>query len=178
MNRRKGFSLVEVLVAVTVGSVLLAVAVGLLYALIEMDRTSREHLRLRIAAARLGDQFRRDVHAAVRLTGPQEGAAGNGAEATAAWELDLPPDRAVEYRLEEASLLRTERAGGEVVRREWFRLPPHAVASIERSGEQGHPIVSLRITPDLKSPEAPAWRPVRIDAALATDHRFVNVEGR
>ena len=176
MKRRKGFSLVEVLVAITVGSVLLAVAVGLLYSLIEVDRTSREHLRLRIAAARLADQFRRDVHAAVRLIAPPAEAEA-GAEAPAAWQLELPPDRAVEYRLEEDSLLRTEQASGEVVKREWFRLPPHAVASIRISAGQSPSIVSLRITPDVKPPEAPAWRPVRIDAALATDHRFVNVEG-
>jgi len=177
MKRRKGFSLVEVMVAMAVGSVLMAIVVGLLYTLMETDRTSREHLRLRIAAARLADQFRRDVHAGVRLSG-QGAVAEDGAEAPAAWELELPPDRVVEYRLEEDSLLRTERAGGEVVRREWFKLPPHAVVSIRLSGEQGQPIATLRIAPDVKLPEAPAWRPVRIDAAFATDHRFAEVEGR
>lgn len=178
MKRRKGFSLVEVLVAIAVASLMLATAVGLLYALIEMDRTSREHLRLRTAAARLADRFRRDVHAAVRLTGPPA-AAEDGAEAAVAWELELPPDRAVEYRLEEDSLLRTERAEGEAVKREWFGLPPHAAASIRISAGQSPPIVSLRIAPDGQSPaEPPAWRPVRIDAALALDHRFENEEER
>ena len=177
MKRRKGFSLVEVMVAMAVGSVLMAIVVGLLYTLMETDRTSREHLRLRIAAARLADQFRRDAHAAVGLTGPPD-VAEDGAEVLPVWELELPPDRVVEYRVEGHSLLRTERAGGEVVKREWFGLPPHAVASIERSGEQGQPIATLRIVPDVDPPGTPAWRPLRIDAVLALDHRFANVEGR
>lgn len=170
MNRRRGHSLIEMLVVIGTGGALMGIAVGLLAMLMRLDQDSRDQLRQRTAVHRLADQFRRDVHAAdgfaVQSPPGKEGT-------TPAWQLPLEAGRVVEYRAEPGELLRTEREGDQVLRRESFRLPAGAAVSIDLAGEAAPDIVSLRIARDDNQPPDSTWRGLRVDAALAKDRRFV-----
>ena len=67
MIGRRGVSLIEILVLMTIGSTLMGIAVGSLHLLLKMDRNTRQRRQLQASEARLADQFRRDVHAALRM---------------------------------------------------------------------------------------------------------------
>jgi prepilin-type N-terminal cleavage/methylation domain-containing protein len=172
MHQRRGFTLVEVLVVITVSSVIMGIAVTLLYGLLLTQRTARDHLHRCHELDRLAEQFRRDVHLATTH---------NGADLTAGWQCHLPADRTVTYRAEPGGLVRVEHQGQVVRQRESFALPPNSVASIEvtnsRKDGRGPAIASLLVTPAGDNPGTsaqgpPAARPVRIDAVLGRDHRF------
>ena len=57
--------------------------------------------------------------------------------------------------------------------RDAYRLPPGSTALLERSP----PIVSLRVVCGTPSGDAASGRAIRIDAALASDHRFARRGG-
>ena len=168
MNRRRGFSLIEVLTAITVGSVMIGVAVGMLYTLWRAQGVAREHLHHRTVLSRLDEQFRRDVHAAVTL---------GQDDATAAWTFVRAPGHTVTYRAESGGLVRVETAGEEPPRQERFALPPGMIASIEVDSETSPAIVSLLVAPAAESNVEPGRRMARFEAALAADHRFVEPAG-
>jgi prepilin-type N-terminal cleavage/methylation domain-containing protein len=81
---RRGYTLIEMLVVITVSTVLLSVAVGVLHVLSRAERSGREHGNRATIVARLADQFRSDVHAALHPI-PSEGADKN------VWQFALPP---------------------------------------------------------------------------------------
>ena len=189
-KQRRGHSLIELLVVISVGSALLAVSVGLLHTLLQMQQGGRKHLQQRRTLERLADQFREDVHAATQVRAT---AAGPGQAEGPGWELPRDPEHTVEYRLQEDNLVRTERQKDKVLRRESFALPQGATVSMETPkmgiAETAPGLVTLRIVPLLPSERQPAGQPrapgaaspgrtIRVDAALATDHRFLQAKGR
>jgi len=169
MNRRRGYSLIEILVVITVGSVMLGVAVAMLHTLMQVQEDSREWLRYHTTLGRLGRQFRCDVHAAVGFQPPE---AKPGGDPPTPWQLDFKPDRVVRYRVDQRGLIRTEQTGGNLLRREAFWLPDDRAVSIRLQAETRPPIVSLSITSGAGGPGGRRWKPVRIDAVLGRDHRF------
>ena len=122
MNRRSGYSLVEMLVAISISSVLASVALGLIGALIRADHSGRRHLHETQSLARLAGQFRADVALAEEAL-PADGAAR--------LELRLPGGRAVEYATEPGRATREERLGGERRQREQFSVPEEARLTFE-----------------------------------------------
>ena len=172
MKRPRGVSLIELMVVMTVATVVMGVAVGMLYTLMRIEGTTREHLRLRTARGRLGQQFRRDVHAAISFTTP-DGEAGG--KASGGWELQLAADRVVRYRVEKDKLVRTE-AGGGGEARESFALGSDATVTIRIEDDSKPTIVSLLIARGDEAVEPSAAAAVRVDAVLARDHRFREVE--
>jgi prepilin-type N-terminal cleavage/methylation domain-containing protein len=184
MNRRRGFTLIEMLVVIAVSGALMAVAVGLLHTMIRLEHGSREELRERTAMMRLADQFRRDVHAATQFTPPGEGHPGGqrgeqpnqqeqAGGASRTWQLSLGPDRVVEYQAEPGAIARTERASGDVLSRESYAIAPATAVSIGLAGEEAPGIVTLRIELESGQPPAPGVCPFRVDAELAKDGRFL-----
>lgn len=173
MKRPRGVSLIELIVVMTVATVVMGVAVGVLYTLMRIEGTTREHLRLRTAQGRLGQQFRRDVHAAISFTTP-DGEAGG--KTSGGWELQLAADRVVRYRVEEDKLVRTEAGGGDGEARESFALGSDATVTIRIEDDSKPTIVSLLIARGDEAVEPSAAAAVRVDAVLARDHRFREVE--
>jgi len=169
MNRRCGYSLIELMVVLTVSTTVLGVAAVMLHTLMQVQKDSREQLLYHATLGRLGRQFRRDVHAADGFRPPEAGSHGNR---PAAWQLDFKPDRVVRYSIEWGSLIRSEQIGGTLSRREVFRLPADRAVSIRLQAEAEPAIVSLSITRGSSQPAGPAWKPVQIDAVLGWDHRF------
>ncbi len=167
MNRRRGFSLIEVLTALTVWSTILGLCVGMLATLFRAQGAVRDRLHHQATLTRLEEQFRADAYAAQSVT----------LDPTASgWMVHSTLQRPVTYHAEPGGLVREEQVGEGPPRQERFVLPPGMVASIHVDSENSPAIVSLRISPLDRSSSSMPGRTVRIDAALAADHRFAALE--
>jgi len=168
-ENRRGYALIEMAATMAVGSLMVGVAVSVLYLLLDVERDARDGLRLRGELGRLGRQFRDDVHAAVdfRPVTPAD------AEASPpSWELRLEGDRVIRYGRSEEALWRRVIAAGEAVAGESFALPPAAAVAIELLEDESIRRLRLRIGPGEASGDGPGLRVSYIDAVLAHDHRF------
>ncbi len=176
MKRRSGFMLIELLVVITVGSVMMGIAVGLLYTLMQMDGKSRESSQDLAGLARLAEQFRADVHAASAWT-PLGQSAPQGA-GYPGWKLQCTGDWEIEYHAKEGTLFRTETAGGQARSRESYHLPAGAVAAIQSPEPAAVPgLLRLDIVSDKSLPVKAGVRPRRIEAVLGMNHRYSQSPG-
>ena len=160
MKRRRGIGLIETATAVTLGSALLALGVGILHLLIEMDQRSQSRLRDHAAVFRLGEQFREDAHAAQYLEEIHDAAAGPEGSV---WRFHVDVLHDVKYVAEDGLLIRIERARAEVQRQESYALPPGARVSMKSASG----LATLVLSPDPAEARQPEFRPVRIEAAMA-----------
>ncbi len=167
---RRGYSLIELIVVMTVGATLVGIAVTLLGTLLQADRAVRSHHEQNAMLDRLAERFRRDAHAA---EGPP--AVEKNAEGEPAWRFVLPDGHDVWYVLSSAEVVREERNGKAIVRQESYLLPEDCVVAVAVADSAVPSIVSLLIAPADVS-----LRPgheIRIDAALGRDHRFARRGG-
>lgn len=177
MKRRRGYTLIEMLVVIAAGSAMMAVAMGLLHLLLQLERGAREEVGQQTALDRLADRFRRDAHAAERFA-TLEVAEAAGVQVperpagTPGWQFSLDENPTVEYRAGRRELIRTQRAGEDAVAQESYVLPSGATVSIERVGEAAPGIVRLRVAPGGVQPLT-IWRGTCVDAELAKDRRFL-----
>jgi prepilin-type N-terminal cleavage/methylation domain-containing protein len=170
---RSGYTLVEMLVAITAGVVVMTVAAGLLATLMRLEDHSQRRFSERAAVMRLAEQFRRDAHAAIEASAVEP--VGNEPAGGAAWELKLGDDHRVEYRIDRQGLLRTEHRGDRTTRQEWyaFAAPVQAAIDLPSSEER---LIRLRLE-GLSKPGADAPLPPMVIAArLGLDHRFAQAE--
>ena len=169
---RRGYSLIEMIVVMTVGATMLGIAVTLLGALMQAERAGRAHIGQNGIFNRLADQFRRDVHAADGLVVVVENDAGESA-----WRLNLGDGRSVWYVAGRDEIVREERKGRTVLRQESYRLPDDCGVTIAADASASPRIVRLTIAPTEAS-----LRPgheVRIEAVPGRDGRFARQgEGR
>jgi prepilin-type N-terminal cleavage/methylation domain-containing protein len=167
---RRGFTLVELLVVIGGVAVTLGMCVALLHSLLRLDRAARLHLAETTAVGRLGRQFRQDVHAASRAK-----------EDASRLELALsaPDERIVEYEVRPGALLRVERKGDQVVRRESYRVHHGGTPRFATERDQEDLWVSLVLAVDEKMPEPGAGpsRAIRFEARLNNDGRLAVREG-
>jgi type II secretory pathway pseudopilin PulG len=174
MKRRRGLSLVEVVVVMTAASVVLGTTATLLYTMMRAERAARHEIQRRAVLGRLADQFRSDAHAATGCVPLVREAGQNEASL---WRFNLPGEAAVVYQNDPEGLARTERAGGSEKRRESFALPAESTARIEVPSGTTPAIVSLWIVPAGQSAAQPPGGPVRIDAVLGRDQRYLTRQG-
>jgi len=174
MKQRSGYTLIETLVVIAGAGVVLATATGLLYSMAKIDRTTRDRAAVQQALRRLAADFRSDAHAAVKLATAEAGAGG---KKVPAWEfLVSEAGRKVRYQPDARGLVREEHVGGKVVRREAYRLPEGSAASIAQ--EDGPPVATLRVRPGGPEAALSGGPPFRVDAVLASDHRFGRLGGK
>lgn len=174
MKKRFGYSLIETLVVIAGSGVVLALAVSLLHGISEADRLGRERAAVQQTLRRLAADFRDDAHAAGRLA-PIEIVA-EGTKSTA-WEFHGPQgERKVRYRTTGHRLVREEQAAGKTLRRETYLLPEGCAVSIQFEG--GPPALAVLRIVSGPGTDKTAVLPTRIDAALASDHRFAKTEGK
>ncbi len=163
---RRGYSLIEMLVVITVGSVIMGVGAGVLPVLMHAEQTGRDRAAEARILARLAEQFRSNVAAAVRQTT----GAGQGER-----RFVMAGDRLTTYRVLPGEVRRNERVAGKPVRHESYVLPSGWSAAITVQGEPAPAVMRLVVADDVfagnGAPPA-AGREIRVAAALGKDHRF------
>jgi prepilin-type N-terminal cleavage/methylation domain-containing protein len=160
---RRGFSLIEMLVAITVGTVIFGIAVGTLHLLLRAEHTGRDRLYQTWTLGRLAEQFRSDIHAAVR---PIPGDDARQEE----WQFALAGDRIVTYRALPGEVEREQHTAGKLVHRESYVLPSGCSATIAVRSETLPAVASLVITGNGTPPAAAG--DMSVAAVLGKDHRF------
>lgn len=68
MIRSKAFSLVEVLIVLSIGSTVLAISVGTVHQAMQVAKTAQDHAQRSLHSSRFVEQFRNDVHLGVAVT--------------------------------------------------------------------------------------------------------------
>ncbi len=116
-STRRGYALIEMVLAIGAVGIVLGMCGGLLHVLLRLDRAGRDHLVETATIGRLARQFRSDVHAST------EARAGGDAGAAANLDLKLPEDRKIVYEAREREVVRTVHHGATVEKREAYRLP-------------------------------------------------------
>jgi len=159
-NLRRAKTLVEVMVIITILSVVLAASTTTLAALLKLERQFRRDAEQSTMLARLGAQFRGDVH--------QAKDAAVGEDCVLTW----PDGRAVRYAAGDREITREVRRGDAVEHRDSFRLPAPAAVNLAKVEQPGGSLVRLTIRPS--GPPATGSPPIAtttIDAALALQQK-------
>jgi len=175
MRLRAGYTLIEMLVTIAIGSVVLGLAVGLVGAAMRHGRVGTDHVHRCGVLARLAERFRADVHAA-------NTAEPSAASADDVLRLSMPAGRTVEYRGNGRELTRVERVAEQVRHRDSFLLPAQSEVAVTTDSLDNLRLVSLVIvskgefgTPKPENDVA-ARLVLRVDAVVAMDHRFATAE--
>jgi len=163
---RRGYTLIETIVAMTIGAVVVGIAVGMLHMLLRTEQTGRDRVAQARILARLAEQFRSDVGAAVRqIPGARPGE----------WQFALTGDGVVTYRALTGEVRWDQRMAGKLVRQESYVLPSGGSAAITVQDAAAPAVANLVITQN--GPPRAAGREMRITAVLGKDHRFTKSPG-
>jgi prepilin-type N-terminal cleavage/methylation domain-containing protein len=177
MKRNSGYTLVEMIVVMTAGTVLMGIALTLLTALLRAEGTGRALVARSTSLVRLADQFRRDAHASVGAAEAVKGLPGKegltflvaSPDAVGPQE-DAAPLRSVEYFAEGTAVERLEWTGESVSGQDSFDLGDGYTAKLAIDRADGRQLVRLAIVP--KDASSAANRRWQIEAVLGWDHRF------
>lgn len=171
---RRGFSLIEMLVAMTTMTFVMGVCVALLQMLLKLDAAGQTHVETEATIARAARVFRRDARSAAEVSRCPVGSESDRLGLT------LPgADHAVEYRVRGDDLLRAEWHTGELVEQERFRLPARSSGRFEHREADGRGTVSLVFDRRGRKGDGEATvRAFRIEAATGADRRFEGTAGR
>jgi type II secretory pathway pseudopilin PulG len=168
---RRGFTLVELLVVMGGVLITLGVCTILLQSLLRLDRAARGHLAETTAVSRLARQFRQDVRASTRAEAKPD---------AAQLMLALPGEELVEYEARPGTLLRVERKGDQVVRREAYRIHRGSMPRFATEGENNQLQVSLVLAnvEEIPAPGSGPSRAIRIEARLNRDGQLADLGGK
>ena len=119
-----GFTLVEMLVTMTVSSTLLALATGMIHQTMALQSQGRKRAARQQVALRLASQFRRDLRHGGQAALRQDGA-------TLILEGTEPGDATVTYSAEDGRVLRAQQRADGRLQREPFRFGPDDQAHFE-----------------------------------------------
>ncbi len=175
MTNRRGFTLIEVLVAIAVTAVLLGVAVGLLHAVFYGQQAAHERLRERMTMDRLARQFREDVHAAAGLADAEVAALDQ--RKLPGWRLQPAGGPTIEYWVAGGALVRAEREGGKTTAHDEFALPAGAKVEIRLDAAGKPALARLRIAPGDEASAGVAPPVLVVEGVLGWDRRFVAAPG-
>ncbi len=170
MRRRTvngGFALVEVVVAGSILIVLMGLCALVIHALLQAEKSGRSLLAEEATLARLGREFRRDVHEALAVDPQPDGDASVGPVT-----LREPEGRQVSYRVEDDALVVTRSKGDadDEPRSRTYRLPRRGTPRLAVvPGPGSRAMVRLEFADD---PEKPSFHDARIEAVVGRDHRF------
>jgi len=117
MNNHRGFTLVEMIVIMSVGSSLLLLATGVVHRTMRIESSSRERADDYRTARRLSHDFRRDAHQAESCRVSDE------ADGPPTIRLSLPDQDDVIYTVARGMVLREQRLAEGQVRYEPYYFP-------------------------------------------------------
>jgi type II secretory pathway pseudopilin PulG len=152
---RPGKSLIEVMVVITVVSVVLAACTTTLAALLHVERQFRRDAEQTVALSRLAARIRSDAHQAT------------GLQAGDACMLSMPGGAAIHYAADGRAIIREVRRGMNVEHRDAFRLPGDARIAFAAVEQPGGQLLRLTIRGSGRPvPGLPTVQDTTIDAAI------------
>jgi type II secretory pathway pseudopilin PulG len=167
-RRLAAFTLVELLLAMTIMSLLLGLVAVFLRGMFEVEANARRQIAISDSLARLSRALRDDAHAA--LTADKAGAV---------LELRLAPEKVVRYAHHGDEVLREETIDGQFHRRDAYRVPRSCQVAFDLLGDARMTLVTLTLAPSATRAggrRAGGAQATRIEAVLARDHRFQKPE--
>jgi hypothetical protein len=152
MNRRRGISLVELMLTLSACSVILTLSAALIHRAMHAQSKARLFFDSERSAVRLSDSFRHDVH---RATSAEVSDQTGGDDLLL--RLQLAGGQQVEYRQGAGRVQRTWHVNGDVRAREAFDFPPETRLLTAKESQK---LLVL-------SADAPAESAAKADAPLA-----------
>ncbi len=139
---RRGVSLVEMLVVITIAAVMVGLAATTMHLLLGAEHEATRSLRFSASVARLARSFRDDLHAArdVELPLPEPGK-------PAMLVATADGGRRIRYELDAHRATRVETDGADETQREMFYFPPRSQLHFEPAGTRG----LIRLTIEMPS---------------------------
>ncbi len=153
--RRRAVSLTELLLALSMCTLILTTSGVLLHRVMRIESESRAFTDTEHSCTRLSQQFRSDVHQAATAELNQSDLRDG-----AFLRLHLPQDEIVEYGLEQGRVHRTASSGTKVTARDEFIIPLHARLTIKQLHSPNRLILSIA--------------PPSIDATTDADHKLLS----
>jgi len=138
--RRRGITLIEIIVLMTGVAAMLGLTVLMLQLLLKLDGDSRARLGAAGMLARLAEQFRRDVHgaSAARLVEQPSRPAG--------LRIEPGPDRTIEYQVKgQNKVIRVESIKGKLVRSESYEIARGGPIELALEQEGGRRFATLTV---------------------------------
>ena len=165
---RRGITLVEMSVVVTLTSLVLMLATTTLATLLRVNKQLNDDLAQDVALARLASHWRADVHAA------------EGSVMDEDCVLTLPDQRSIRYRFAAPAVTREVLKGDAKLHRDAFVLAGQARARFVREPGEGSRILRLEIErADLRDRAfAVPFRAFAFEAALGLHQRVKDGEAR
>ena len=166
MIQRRGLSLIEMLVVMTVSVAVVGLVAGMIRLLMKADRAAEDHLVRSGAVDQLSDSFRQHVRAAREAKTVQQ----DGADKL---QLKLDEARTVEFLAREQVVIRSEREAGQIRRQDRYTVPVGSAVRFEVQSDEKSTTVSLVLARRLGQPDRGPPRELRVHAMLGRDLRFV-----
>jgi prepilin-type N-terminal cleavage/methylation domain-containing protein len=160
---RRAFTLIEMIVVITVGAALMGIAVSLLLVLFRTERIGRAHGGESGSIQQLADQFRRDVHAAADVTVHDKD--------RQRCQFALTPDCSVQYTMAPDGISREEQLLSRNMRRELYALPKDTTLAVDVDRAASPAVVTMTIQP--KDASRRPGNVLRVEAVLGRDLRFI-----
>lgn len=174
MKQRRGVSLVELILTLSACTVILTMSAGLIHRALHAQSKARLFFDTERSTHRLGESFRRDIHAAQSAA-----VAGDGDDGAALLRLELPGEQAIEYWQETGRVERLWLVEGEVRAREAFTFSAETRFQVERESPR---LIALSVIP-FTANAGPENRPlpsytvpvsVRVEAVLGRNASLAN----
>ncbi|MFN0055114.1 MAG: prepilin-type N-terminal cleavage/methylation domain-containing protein [Planctomycetales bacterium] len=170
--RRRGVSIVEILIVMSIGSVIVGTTITTLHLLLRSERDQARGVRTASTTARLAQVFREDVHAMreARII-PAEGDEPERLQLTDAL------GARVEYAANGHVLTRIDSRGAGPHHQEAFHFPLDSSVQFDQQDQSSSVAIALRLAAGelgRRAPDAPArpGRSLRLEATLGRDFRF------
>jgi type II secretory pathway pseudopilin PulG len=163
---RRGITIIEVMIVVTVVTMLLAVCAVSIQLLMRLNADVQGRFNATVALDRLARQVRADSHASAtaQIVGDEKNKAR-----PAGLRLVFEADHTVTYQSADGGMVRTESRGGKVIRHETYALPRGNVGRFELRDESSRRLVVL-VMARVANPNKPEpLRPLEIVALQGKD---------
>ena len=114
MTKKRGFTLVEMVAVIGVGSVLLVLATGVVQRAMKLDSQWHHHADVSRSLTRFSHDLRRDTHEAESVSVSEE---------PAKIQLSLPLGQTVNYTITDTEIARISEIDGAEPQREYYKKP-------------------------------------------------------
>ncbi len=162
MNKRRGFTLVEMSAAMAVSTVLLTLATGAVHRAMRIDSDCREQADTMRSLTRLSHDLRRDAHEAQSAKLTQE---------PLGLDFLMPNERVVRYTIADTEFIRESEIPDEQTQREFYKKPADYHATITTTAAPE--MLDLQVTRETKVANEPPKMVLHITAHIGRFARLV-----